>query len=76
MGYPTIRIQRELQQLRREVKEARTQERQTRQGCLDLLHAVEAFVTSRGGSNATASARFTELANQASALLAPAPTVE
>jgi len=74
MGYSEIRIQREIQQLRREVKEARTQEKQTRQGCLDLVHALEEFVTSLAGSSAPASAKVTELVNQARVLLTPTPT--
>jgi hypothetical protein len=76
MGYTEIRVQRELQRLRREVKETRTQERQTRQGCLDLVHALEEFVTSLEESNAPVPARVTELVGQAGVLLAPAPTGE
>jgi len=74
MGYAETRILREIQQLRREVKETRNQEKQTRQGCLDLVHALEEFVTSLEGSKAPASARVTELVSQARVLLAPAPT--
>jgi hypothetical protein len=76
MGYAEIRIQREIRQLRREVKETRTQESQTRLGCLDLVNALDELVTSLGGSDAPASARFTELVGQARLLLAPAPTGE
>jgi hypothetical protein len=74
MGYAELRIQRELRDLRRDVTETRAQERQTRQGCLDLVLALEEFVTSLEGSKAPASARVTELVSQARVLLAPAPT--
>jgi hypothetical protein len=76
MGYAEIRVQRELKQLKREVKEARAQERQTRQGCLELVHALEEYVRSLEGSNAPAPARVAELLSAAGVLLAPAPTEE
>jgi len=77
MGYSELRILRELQNLKREAKEARTQERQTRQGCLDLVAALEEFMANRAleGADAAATARFTELVGQARTLLALAPEV-
>jgi hypothetical protein len=71
MGFAELRIQRELQQLRREVKEAKNQELQTRQGCLDLVQALEEFVTNLEESEAPASARVSELVGKARVLLAP-----
>jgi hypothetical protein len=73
MSYSELRILREIQQVKRETKEARTQERQTRQGCLDLVHALEEFRTNLDGVGAPASARYTELVDQARSLLEPAP---
>ena len=74
MGYQEARIQREIQQLRREVKETRNQEKRTREGCLDLVHALEEFVTNLAGSSAPASARVTELVGQARDLFHPEST--
>lgn len=76
MGYAESRIQRELQQLKREIKETKTQEKQTRQGCMDLVHALEEFVTNLEGSSAPASARVTELVGQARDLFTPATTAD
>jgi hypothetical protein len=74
MGYTELRILRELQNLKREAKEARTQERQTRQGCLDLVRALEEFMTNLAAEGrAPTSARIDELLGQARMLLAPAP---
>lgn len=75
MGYTEVRLQREIQQLRKEVRETRTQEKQTRQGCLELLHAMQAFVTSLEGADLPARARFAELVTLAEARLTPVPDV-
>lgn len=76
MGYAEIRVQREIQQLRREIKETRLKERETRQGALDLVQALEEFVTNLEGSAAPASAKVSEFVSQARALLAPPPAAE
>ena len=73
MGYAEIRIQREVQQLRRELKEAKARDEQTRAGCLDLVQALRAIVASRGGSEAAEFAQVTELVEQAGRLFDPPP---
>lgn len=76
MGYAEMRMQREVQQLKRDAQLAKNRERQTRQGCLDLLDAMKEIVTSLEGSNVTASAKAAELVAQAGACLAPDPDGE
>jgi hypothetical protein len=71
MGYVEIRIQRDIQQLRREVKATKARGEQTRLGCLDLVSALKELATSLDGTDDLAAARVTSLVDQASALFDP-----
>lgn len=75
MGYTELRILRELQNLKREAKEARSQERRTREGCMGLLQALEECMANLAveGAGAPVSARFGELLSGARTLLEPTP---
>jgi len=74
MGYTEVRLQREIHQLRNEMRGAKAREAQTRQGCLDLVHALTELVTSLEASGMPTASRFNDLLGQAGGLLAPDAT--
>ena len=76
MGYAEARLQREVQQLKRDAQMARNRERQTRQGCMDLVQALREIVASLAGSGAITPARAAELVEHAGVFLAPDSDLE
>ncbi len=71
MSFSDARIRSEIQQLKRELGKAKERERQTRQGCLDLVDAMREIVAGRENSTPTDAATAKELVDQAGILLAP-----
>ena len=71
MAYSEMRLRREVQQLRRELNSAKDRERRTREGCMDLVHALARIVSSPGGSGAEEAPTASDLVERAGLLLAP-----
>jgi len=71
MGYAETRLQREIQQLKRQFVKTKEREQQTRQGCMELARAFKEMAASVENSATPASPRTSELLAQAGVLLAP-----
>jgi len=71
MAYTDVRMQREIHQLRSEVRGAKAREAQTRQGCLGVVQAMLELVTRMEASGMPDASGLNELLEQAGILFAP-----
>ena len=71
MGYAETRLLGDVQRLKRDLAKSQERERQTREGCMDLLQAVRNIVPGAEDSSTAATATTRALVDRAAALLAP-----
>jgi hypothetical protein len=71
MGYAETRLLGDVQRLKRELLKSTERERQTRQGCMDLVQAMRSLLSCADDSNAAATATTRALVDEAEDLLSP-----